>query len=149
MTTKRPGPGRPKGYAKTGGMQKGYKAPATLEKEAAREAVRKRITERLLPLVDAQIDSAIGIKHFFLRGEDGQWKRLTNPAQIEAALNAGKNNYYIHTKDPNTQAAREMLDRAIDKPKEQVQQIEVEGGDRLIEALLAGRARAAAAKGRK
>ena len=138
---------RPKGTPKTGGKPKGYKAPATLAKEAAREAVRQRITERIFPLVDAQIDSAIGIKHFFLREESGQWKRLTKPEAIEKALNAGSG-YWIHTKDPNSQAAREMLDRAIDKPKEQMQEIAVSDSSGLVEALLAGRARAAAKRGK-
>lgn len=137
--------GRPKGLPKTGGKPKGYKAPATLEKEAAREAVRQRITERLVPLVDAQIDSAIGIKHFFLRDEFGQWKRITKPEKIEQALNAGKG-YWIYTKDPNSQAARDMLDRAIDKAKEQAQEIEVKDTDGLVAALMEGRQRAAKAK---
>lgn len=141
--------GRPKGLPKTGGKPKGYKAPATLEKEAAREAVRQRITERLVPLVDAQIDSAIGIKHFFLRGDDGQWRRITKSSEIEAALNGPKDRFWIYTKDPNSLAAREMLDRAIDKPKEQKQEIEIDASDHLIEALYQGRQRAAAAKKEK
>ena len=135
--------GRPKGYPKSGGKPKGYKAPATLEKEAAREAVRKRITERLVPLVDAQIDSAIGIKHFFLRGEDGQWQRITKPTLIEQALNKGEG-YWIYTKDPNSQAARDMLDRAIDKAKEQPQELQVTNMDAQVGVLLAARQRAAA-----
>lgn len=143
--------GRPKGIPKTGGKKKGYRAPATLEKEAAREAVRRRITERLIPLVDAQIDSAIGINHFMLRDKlTGQWQRLTNPDQIVAALNDPRakhgSTYLIYTKDPNAQAARDMLDRAIDKAKEQLQEIKVEGDDALIQALYAGRQRAAARK---
>lgn len=136
--------GRPKGYPKTGGRQKGYKEAKTLEKEAAREAVRVRITERLVPLVDAQIDSAIGIKHFFLRDDMGQWKRIKNAQQIEDALNkAGAEKFWIYTKDPNSLAAREMLDRAIDKPKEQKKEIGVDASDELLALLEAGRARAA------
>lgn len=144
--------GRPKGQPKTGGKPKGYKAPATLEKEAAREAVRRRITERLVPLVDAQIDSAIGISHFMLRDpKTGQWERIQDPEQIVKALNDPRarqgSTYLIYTKDPNSNAARDMLDRAIDKPKEQLQEIKVEGGDALIERLKQGMLRAA--KGEK
>ena len=139
--------GRPKGLPKTGGKPKGYKAPSTLEKEAARELVRKRITERLVPLIDAQIDSSIGIKHFMLRDElTGQWKRLTNPNQIIAALNHPKaregSTYFIYTKDPNSQAAREMLDRAIDRPKEQ-HDITVNATDEMVAILQQARDRAA------
>lgn len=140
--------GRPKGLAKTGGKPKGYKAPSTLEKEAARELVRKRITERLVPLIDAQIDSSIGIKHFMLRDElTGQWKRLTNPNQIIAALNHPKaregSTYFIYTKDPNSQAAREMLDRAIDRPKEQPHDVNINATDEMVAILQQARDRAA------
>lgn len=142
---------RPKGLPKTGGKPKGYKAPATLAKEAAREAARVRITERMIPIIDAQIDSAVGISHFMLRNKStGQWERLTDPEQIVAALNDPRaefgSTYLIYTKDPNSQAAREMLDRALDKPKEQLQELKVEGGDALIQALYAGRERAAKRK---
>lgn len=135
---------------KTGGKPKGYKAPATLAKEAAREAVRVRVTQRLIPLVDAQIDSAIGIKHFFLRGEDGQWRRIKSASQIEQALNhpdadSGKT-FWIYTKDPNSQAAREMLDRAIDRPKEQEQVIKLDNVNELVAELQQARMRAARAR---
>lgn len=136
---------------KTGGKQKGYKAPSTLEKEAAREAVRQRITQRIFPLVDAQIDSAIGIKHFMLRDPlTGQWQRITDPDEIVAALNHPKarhgSTYLIYTKDPNSQAAREMLDRAIDRPKEQALEVKLDASEEMIAALQAGRQRAAKAK---
>ena len=139
---------RPKGLAKTGGKKAGFKFPKTLEKEAAREAVRKRITERLTPLVDAQLDNATGINHFMLRDKTtGEWKRLTDPDQIVKAMNDPRakfgSTYLIYTKDPNANSARDMLAYAIDKPKEQLQQIQVEGGDQLLAALYAGRERAA------
>lgn len=139
---------RPKGLPKTGGKPKGYKAPATLAKEAAREAARVRITERMTEIIDAQVDSAIGIQHFFLRDEEtGQFRRITNVHEIERALNAkgaerGRT-YWIYTKDPNTLAARDMLAYAIDKPKDQKQEIEVTGSDEMIQRLLEGRQRAA------
>lgn len=134
------------------GKPKGYKAPATLAKEAAREAVRQRITERMIPIVDAQINSAIGISHFFLRDEaTGQFRRITKVSEIEAALNApgaerGKT-FWIYTKDPNSLAARDMLAYAIDKPKEQAMEIEVKDAEGAIAALYAGRERAAKRKG--
>lgn len=145
------GRGKPKGYPKTGGKQKGYKFPATLAKEAAREAARKRITDRLIPLVDAQIDNAIGIKHFMLRdAATGQWVRLTDPDQIVAAMNHPRakhgSTYLIYTKDPNPNSARDMLAYAIDRPKEQVQEIDVKSSDELVKKLMEGRARAAKAQ---
>ncbi len=146
---------RPKGLPKTGGKPKGYKAPQTLAKEQAREIARQRITERLLPIIDAQCDSAEGIKHFMVRDPGtGQWARLTSHAKIAAALNDPRakagSTYWIYTKDPNPLSAKDMLAYAIDKPKDQKAEIEISGDDVLIAALLAGRARAAErAKGKK
>lgn len=145
--------GRPKGLPKTGGKPKGYKAPATLAKEAAREAVRVRITERMMPLVDAQIDSAIGISHFMLRDpKTGQWERVTDPDQIVRALNDPRaksgSTYLVYTKDPNAQAARDMLAYAVDRPKEQPMEIQVTDTEALLARLDRGRQRLAE-KGRK
>lgn len=142
---------RPKGLPKTGGKQKGYKAPKTLAKEAAREAARVRITARMHEIIDAQVDSAIGIAHFMIRdAETGQWQRLTNVKKIEEALNHPKaqhgSTFWIYTKDPNPSSARDMLAYALDKPKEQVQEIKLGSEPQLIEALMEGRQRAAKAK---
>jgi len=54
MGGKRQGAGRPKGL----------KWPSTLEKAAARELVRQKVTSRLGSLIDAQLDNAEGIRHF-------------------------------------------------------------------------------------
>jgi hypothetical protein len=58
----RPGADRPRGK----------KMLKTLEKEAAREFVRQKITARLEPLLAAQIDNALGIRHLMMRDEDWQ-----------------------------------------------------------------------------
>ena len=56
---------RPKGLPKTGGKQKGYKAPKTLAKEAAREAARVRITARMV-----QIGQTPNCQHVWNRVDD-------------------------------------------------------------------------------
>ena len=119
---KKPGP-KP-GGPRIGGKPKGYIFPQTIEKQQAKEIARQRITERLLPIVDAEIDSAIGIRHFMLRNpEDGTFKRLTDPAEIDAALahpDAKEgSSYWIYTKDPQTPAAIDLLNRATGKPVEE------------------------------
>ena len=111
----RPGAGRPAGQK----MQK------TLEKEAAREFVRQMVTDNLAPMLKAQIAHASGVQHFFLRDPStGQFKRITDPDEIEAALNAPNagegSTYWIFSKDPNVQAFTDLLNRALDKPTEQV-----------------------------
>ena len=103
------------------GRKKGSKDPQTLAKGEARELTRQHITQRLIPLLDAAIDHAIGIRHFFKRNpETGQWERLTDPDQITEALNNNEG-FWIYTKDPSVQAFTDLMNRAIDKPSEHVE----------------------------
>lgn len=116
---KRPGAGKPKGY----------KAPKTLEKLEAREFLRKYITAKLQPLADAQIDNALGIRHLMMRDPaTGKFERVTGePAQIDEALKSD-NAFWIYTKDPSVQAFTDLLNRALDKPAEQVKVTGDDGG---------------------
>lgn len=103
------------------------------------------------PMVAAQVAHAQGISHFMLRDpKTGKFERVTELAQIEAALNADGaeegSSFYIWTKDPSVQAFTDLMNRALDKPKEQEQEIRMTGDADLIAALMAGRARAANAK---
>ena len=77
----------------------------TLEKEAARDLVRQKITERLETLIDAQIDNAEGIRHLMMRDpKTGRFERITGDAkQVDKAIKS-KNACWIYTKDPNVQA---------------------------------------------
>lgn len=130
------------------GKPKGYKAPATLDKIAAREAARVRITQRVNEIIDAQVDSAVGIVHMMVRDpETGQWVRVTSASKIAEALNHPKakdgSTYWIYTKDPNPASARDMLAYALDKPKEQAQDVNVTHTEAHVATLLEARQRAA------
>lgn len=108
------------------GRKKGFRFPKTLEKLEAREYVRKLVTSKLQPLIEAQVANAQGIQHFFLRDKvTKQFQRITDPDQIEQALNADDaeegSTYWIFTKDPSVQAFTDLLNRALDKPMEQIQ----------------------------
>lgn len=114
------------------GMPKGTVTVATREKQAAKEILKERVMARLIPIIDAGIDSATGIKHFMLRNpDDGTFKRLTNAEEIDAALahpDAKEgSSFWIYVKDPQTPAMSDLLNRAIGKPIEEVQ-AEVKGG---------------------
>jgi hypothetical protein len=121
----------PRGGKRPGaGRKKGYKEQATLTKEQAREYVRQRVIKDMEPMVAAQVAHAQGISHFMLRDpKTGKFDRLTDPEQIEAALNADDaqegSTYYIWTKDPSVQAFTDLMNRALDKPKEQPQDLNV------------------------
>ena len=97
------------------------KTKNTLAKEAAREFVRQKVIERLSSLVDAQLDNAEGIKHLMMRDPTtGKFERVTGDARdIDRALKT-KNATWIYTKDPSVQAFTDLLNRALDKPIEQM-----------------------------
>jgi hypothetical protein len=128
---------------KRGGRPKGLKNTATLTKEAARERVRQRVLAELDPLLDAQISQATGISHFFLRNTLGPFEQVTDPALIAAALNAGDEGryYWIFIKDPSIQAFTDLMNRALDKPKEAELEVSVRGEVELVRRLAAARMR--------
>jgi len=113
------------------GKPKGTKWPSTIDKEQQREVVRQLVVSALEPMVRKQIAHAQGIDHFFLRNEKTkQFEQVKDPALIEAALNSGDEGsyYWIFTKDPSVQAFSDLLNRALDKPAEQVKVTGDDGG---------------------
>ena len=111
---------------KKGGRPKGSYGPARLDKIAAREHVRKRVTERLDALLDAQIDNALGISYMVTRDRNtGKFIRV-GPAM---ASRADEETIQVWQKDPNVHACIDLLNRAMDKPAEQSQQLEHTGKD--------------------
>ena len=134
-----------KGGTRIGGKPKGYKAPATLEKEAARELTRQIITASLRPMLQAQIAHSMGIGHLYTRDKTGKFTKIENQAEVDRLLMEGTedDDYWIFSKDPSVQAFTDLMNRAIDKAKEQEQEIKITGEAALIEKLLSGRKRAA------
>jgi hypothetical protein len=92
-----------------------------LTKEQGRDALRALVLERLRPMVEAQLANALGVRHTFLRDDSGRFVQLTDPKQIERALNSGDEGkyYWTFTKDPSIQAFTDLMNRALDKPAEQ------------------------------
>jgi hypothetical protein len=115
-------PQRSGGKREGAGRPYGSKNLATIAKEEAREFVRTYITEHLQPLLDAQIDNAIGIRHLMMHDpKTGKFERITgNAKQIDKAMKT-KTVFWIYTKDPNIAAFTDLLNRAIDKPAEHIQ----------------------------
>ena len=68
----------------------------------------------------------------------GSTRKIADEAEIERLMAEGvqDRDYWIFTKDPSVQAFTALMDRAIDKPVEQVA-LEVTGEVTLIEARLA------------
>lgn len=118
---------RPKGSSKTpgSGKPKGYKAPATITKEMAREALRQTVLKHMDGMLSAQIAHAKGIGHLYTRDKAGKFSKIENQAQIDQLLTEGEEDkdYWIFSKDPSVQAFTDLLNRALDKPKEQEQDL--------------------------
>lgn len=109
------------------GMPKGTITKPTLDKLAAREALRTIVTREMDELVAAQLANAKGISHFFLRDKAGQFVKIEDPKLIQQALNSGEEGkyYWVFTKDPSIQAFTDLMNRALDKPKEQEQEVDL------------------------
>jgi rhamnose utilization protein RhaD (predicted bifunctional aldolase and dehydrogenase) len=112
-----------------GGRPKGSKTQRTLDKLAARELVRQKVTQALEPMVRAQIAHATGIGHLYTRDKNGKYTKIENQARVDELLATGEaeKDYWIFTKDPSVQAFTDLLNRALDKPAESMN-VEHTGG---------------------
>ena len=133
--------------ARTAGRPKGRKNNRTLSKELAREALRQQVTAALLPLVSAQIAHAQGSGHLYRRDVAGKYARIEDQTQIDEILARGlegddAGTYWIFAKDPSVQAFTALLDRALDKPKEQAQEVDITIHEGRRARLKAGQQRA-------
>ena len=107
------------------GIKKGQKHQATIDKEFHRERLRQMVVQELEPMALAQMEHAKGVQYMVLRMPDGSYARATDAKQIDAACAVGASAFKIMTQAPNTQAFVALLDRALDKPKEQAQDLNV------------------------
>lgn len=90
-----------------------------LDKIAAREHLRQRVTAALDPLIDAQLANALGIKYLVIRSKkSGKFVRVT---EAMARIKRGKDEELIEVweKDPSAHAFADLMDRTLDRAKEQ------------------------------
>ena len=97
-----------------------YKYMYKADKDAERELVRQQVLKAREKMVRAQIEHACGISYVVLRHEDGTYTRATDEVMLDAALKAGAAQFEIFTQAPNVQAFTDLMNRALDKPAEQV-----------------------------
>jgi hypothetical protein len=139
-------PGKHGGARPNSGPAKGTKYAPTLAKEAAREAARTVILRHMDKMLRSQVAHAIGIGHLYTRDKHGKFTKIESEAQADKLLTEGTEgeDYFIFMKDPSVQAFTDLMNRALDKPKEQEQEIKVTGELELVTArLLSGRKRTA------
>jgi len=115
----RPGAGRPKGIPNKSTIQ------ANAEKEAARERARLQITEKATPLVQKMIAKALGCHAFLRTKADGRLERV-EPEMVEQLIAAGETVTKIFWRDPDVNAFKDLMSRALDLPRRQTV---ISGGD--------------------
>ena len=135
----------PKGNRSTNrgrGPKPGTKYAPTIAKEAAREVTRQLITAHIEPMIKAQVAAAQGLTVAVIRRSDGTFRRIDSPEMLDQALADGETKIDIHTLAPSTPAFTDLMNRALDKPKEQAQDVNLTIHDDVIKHLNAARKRA-------
>lgn len=105
------------------GRKVGSVLPKTIEKEAARSALRQIVLKHMQPMVQRMIAASMGIGHLFKRDAAGKFTKIEDDAEIENLMLHGVegSHYWIFAKDPSVQAFTDLMNRAIDKPIESVE----------------------------
>lgn len=130
-----------RGRIHKGGMPEGHVTAKTRSKEEAREALRVIVMREMDAMVAAQVAATKGISHFFLRDpKTKQFVKIEDAKAIETALNSGDEGsyYWIFTKDPSTPAFTDLMNRALDKPKEQPHDVNLTGKLTLEDLVVGG-----------
>lgn len=136
------------GYRPGSGAKKGVpQGPrqATITKAQAREAFRDALRDDVEPMIRAQVANALGLRYLVARHKaSGKFVRLTK--RLLDRILSGKDTQHeaieVWSKDPSVHAFAELMNRWIDKPKEQAQELLITADAALIDALSAGRKRA-------
>ena len=113
-------------------MPKGYKTQKTIAKEQAREALRQIVLSKMESLVAAQIAHAEGLKYLVTREKKtGKFIRVTEAMAKAKSGTGDEETIEVWEKDPSVQAFTDLMNRAIDKPAEQLQEVSHSGTLRL------------------
>ena len=128
------------------GRPPGRKNDKTLEKEAARAALRQMVLEKLRPLVESQVANATGIRYLVAREKrGGRFRRLEREPLPGEIVGSDDEIIEVWHKDPCIAAFTDLMNRAIDKPTE-IQQVEVSGSVDMVQRLQAARKRVSGGK---
>lgn len=134
----------PRGGKRAGaGAKKGSKHASTLSKEQAREALRQIVLREMDDLVASQIANAKGLKYLVVRRKStGKFERRVGAADPQTH-DPDTEIIEVWEKDPSVQAFTDLMNRAIDKPAEQPQELKLSGEVNLVDRLHAARNRLA------
>jgi hypothetical protein len=117
----------------TRGPKKGAVYAKTHTKEVAREVARELITRELEPMIQAQVANAKGLQYLVYRDpKTGKFERVKDINDVDQ----DKVRIEVWQKDPSVQAFTDLLNRALDKPKEQAQAIDLQVTHRLEDLVV-------------
>lgn len=136
----RPGAGRKKDTTST----RQERVQRTIEKEALREQARRIIGPHLKRLLTAQIAHAEGLKYLVTRDKKtGKFVRVTEAMARHKSEQGGDalETIEVWEKDPSVHAFMALLDRLLDKPKEQEKEVRLTGEASLMERVSRARLR--------
>ncbi len=135
----RVGAGRPKGVIEIRERTIVRDLPKIMSKGEAREVVRQLITPHIQPMIESQVANAKGLSYLVVRDKKtGKFVRFVGDKD---KINPDDDQVEIWAKDPSVQAFSDLLNRAIDKPKEQPQEVQHSGSIDLVQRLQAARQR--------
>lgn len=121
---------------KTGGKQKGYKAPHTLEAQEVKKKFVERVHNHADDLFNAQLSTALGSTYVYRIERtkvDNKTKEehilVTDPEEIKMFLDEHEGSsgsidgeyYYITTKAPDNVAINSLLNRAMGTPTQTIE----------------------------
>jgi hypothetical protein len=107
------------------GPAKGTKYAPTITKEMAREALREVVMQHMPEMVQAQVAHAKGLTYLVRRDKgSGKFVRVTADMLDKQT---DEDVIEMWTKEPNVPAFTDLLNRALDKPKEQEQELAIRG----------------------
>jgi hypothetical protein len=124
----------PKGQ-RYGGKPKGYKHQGTIDKALKREELRRLICAHLTDMTHAQVANAKGIKYLVTRHKNsGKFIRVTE-AMAKVKLGDDEEIIEVWEKDPSVQAYTDLLNRALDKPQEPPQDLNIHASIDVVDIL--------------
>jgi hypothetical protein len=128
------------------GPKKGTKYAPTIAKEAARDALRQIVLREMDAMTAAQIAHAKGLNYLVARNKTtGKFEKVTEEllTKWQASPDDMPEIIEVWQKDPSIQAYTDLMNRAIDKPAEQLQEIKLTGEINIVSRLHAARKRLA------
>ncbi len=134
----------PRGGKRPGaGAKKGAHNCHTADKIALRQKARDILGPEMPSMIAAQVAHARGLSYLVYRDkESGRFERVKDIDTVDQALNAIE----VWEKDPSVQAFTDLMNRLLDKPAEQPQELKLSGELAVTERLTAARDRLAKRK---